>query len=195
MSPSLKKFTDRAISSNTQLSYEKAIDRIQNWLRIRKLELNDASLAEYLASIYEAGSSHSTCSLCVAAVRWMTRGTGTAELVGSTTSLVLKGIARSKKHGPGQVAGLDWNDVDKVVDIQHSKKTLEGFRNAAMIAVGSDAMLRVSEIQAVTVEDVELNVNERGFSVLTIPRSKTDQEGIGKKRRWVHQRRISSRRG
>lgn len=191
MSPSLKKFAERAISSNTQLSYEKALGRIQDWLRVRKLELNDSSLAEYLVSIYEAGSSHATCSLCVAAVRWMARETSTAELAGNTTILVLKGIARSRKRGPGQVDGLDWNDVVKVVDIQHSKKTLEGFRNAAMIAVGSDAMLRVSEIQVVAVEDVELNVNDKGFSVLTIPRSKTDQEGIGEKRCWVHQRQLS----
>lgn len=195
MSPTLKKFVDRAISPNTQLSYEKAFGRIQDWMRVRKFELNDSSLAEYLASIYEDGSSHATCSLCVAAVRWIARETDTAELVGNTTTLVLKGIARSDSHGPGQVEGLDWNDVDKVVDIQHSKKTLEGFRNAAMIAVGSDAMLRVSEIQAVAVNDIDLNVNEKGFSVLTIPRSKTDQEGIGEKRGWVHERQLLSRRG
>lgn len=191
MSPSLKKFADRAISPNTRLTYEKALGRIRDWLRTKKLELNDSSLAEYLVSIYEDGSSHATCSLCVAAVKWLARENGTAELVGNTTILVLKGIARSKKHGPGQVDGLDWNHVDKVVDNQHSKKTLGGFRNAAMVAVGSDAMLRVSEIQAVTVDDVALNVNDKGFSVLTIPRSKTDQEGIGEKSRWVHERQLS----
>ena len=182
MSPSINKFTERAISPNTRIAYEKAICRIRKWLHTRKLGLKDATIAKYLVSSYESGLSHSTCSQCVAAVKWLGRETGTSGLVGNTTSLVLKGIARSGKHGFGQVKGLGWKDTDRVIDIQYRKGTPAGFRNAAMIAMGSDALLRVSEIQAVTVGELEINVNSNGASLLTIPRSKTDQEGIGEKK-------------
>ena len=184
---SIKKFTDRAISPNTRLAYEKALRRFRDWLRTRNLKLNDSSLAEYLTSIYKAGLSHSTCAQCVAAVKWMARETRTADLVGKTTGLVLKGIARSGKRGCGQVKGLLWDQVDTVVNLEFRKGTPAGFRNAAMFAVAADAMLRISEIQAMRIDDIELNADDRGFSVLTIPRSKTDQEWIGEKNNWVRQ--------
>ena len=49
-----------------------------------------------------------------------------------------------------------------------------GLRDAAIIAVASDALLRVSEISALYVDDV--NLEEQ---TVLIRRSKTDQEGAG----------------
>ena len=55
--------------------------------------------------------------------------------------------------------------------------SLAGLRDAALITVGSDALLRVSEIAALTVADVQ--VQSDGSGTVTIHASKTDQEGRG----------------
>ena len=55
--------------------------------------------------------------------------------------------------------------------------SLAGLRDAAIIATMSDAMLRVSEMCALLVEDV--TVEPDGSGRLTIRTSKTDQEGEG----------------
>ena len=52
-----------------------------------------------------------------------------------------------------------------------------GLRDAALIAVMSDAALRVSEASAISVED--LARREDGSATLLIRRSKTDQDGHG----------------
>lgn len=52
-----------------------------------------------------------------------------------------------------------------------------GLRDAAMLSLGYDAGLRVSELTAITVEQLE--AQEDGSGLLALPRSKTDQEGKG----------------
>ena len=51
---------------------------------------------------------------------------------------------------------------------------LAGVRDAAIVAVASDALLRVSEVAALDVSDVNL-----AEQTVLIRRSKTDQEGTG----------------
>lgn len=75
--------------------------------------------------------------------------------------------------------GLKWEEADRVANQQWRKRTAAGLRNSALIAVASDALLRVSEIQAILIRDLDLEVNSLGNSILTIPRSKTDPEGEG----------------
>jgi len=53
----------------------------------------------------------------------------------------------------------------------------QGSRDAALLSLGYDAGLRVSELTAVRVEDVRPQPD--GTGLLFLPRSKTDQEGIG----------------
>lgn len=53
----------------------------------------------------------------------------------------------------------------------------QGLRDAALLSLGYDAGLRVSELIAVAVAD--LRPQSDGTGLLHLPRSKTDQEGIG----------------
>jgi site-specific recombinase XerD len=55
--------------------------------------------------------------------------------------------------------------------------TLRGLRDAALLSVGYYGGLRVSELTAATVEDLEVDVD--GTGTLTVPFSKTEQEGEG----------------
>lgn len=51
----------------------------------------------------------------------------------------------------GQVTGFLWEEVDQVVYDQLTQGTLSSLRNAALISLGSDCLLRPGEIQAVEV--------------------------------------------
>ena len=55
--------------------------------------------------------------------------------------------------------------------------TALGLRDAALLRLGSDGLLRISELAGVQVDDLRLA--EEGSGVLALPRSKTDQEGEG----------------
>ena len=91
----------------------------------------------------------------------------------------------SKTKGPGQVAPLTYNLVDRICSQAESdtKNPLAGLRDSAIIRLMSDCLLRVSEVAAVNVGDLKDNT-------LTIRQSKTDQMGEG----WVsgHSLRVGS---
>lgn len=53
----------------------------------------------------------------------------------------------------------------------------QGVRDAALLSLGYDAGLRVSELTAVEAEDLRPQAD--GTGLLHLPRSKTDQEGLG----------------
>ncbi len=54
---------------------------------------------------------------------------------------------------------------------------VQGLRDAALLSLGYDAGLRVGELTAVTLAD--LRPQSDGTGLLHLPRSKTDQEGVG----------------
>lgn len=182
MSTLVRKFASRSYSRNTLRAYKYAYRKFEDWLKDRQLNSTDRSLAEYLATLYESGLSQASCVLVVAAVQWVSRNSNNSSPVGNLSRKVLSGLHRSPNRGLGQVKGLTWKEADQVAELQWEKGTFAGIRNAALISMGSDALLRVSEIQSTVVSDLEFNVNAQGLSILYIPRSKTDQEGMGQKK-------------
>ncbi len=79
---------------------------------------------------------------------------------------------------PRQVTGIRWEQADAIAaQAGNGGKSLAGLRDAAMIAVASDAALRVSELAALDVDDVAKE--DDGSGRLTIRVSKTDTEGDG----------------
>ena len=73
-------------------------------------------------------------------------------------------------------AGVRWEQADAAAAVAaNNGRSVKGLRDAAIVAVMSDAMLRVSEAAALHVADLEAE----GGNTLTVRRSKTDQEGEG----------------
>ncbi len=77
----------------------------------------------------------------------------------------------------GQVAGVCWAQSDAAATLAAAAGTLAGLRDAALLRVGSDAMLRVSELAALCLEDITPQAD--GSGTLRLHRSKTDQEAEG----------------
>ena len=164
-----------SVSANTRRAYEGALDRLRDWLDGRTLA--DATLAEYLADRFEAGHSPAAAGQVVAAVRFYAKLGGQSSPVGPATERVLAGFRREgRARGRGQVVGVRWEQADAAAAVAGSSRgSVWGLRDAALLAVMSDGLLRVSEAAALEVADLE----GEGANTLTIRRSKTDQEGEG----------------
>jgi integrase len=90
--------------------------------------------------------------------------------------LTMRGIRRL--HGKPQVQVAPVLKEDLVVMLSHAPDTIKGYRDQALLLLGFCSALRRSELVAVRIEDLEFN--SQGL-IVTLPRSKTDQMGEGRK--------------
>ena len=160
-----------SIAENTQKAYQRALQSLETWLSGRTL--SDALLANYITQLHETGKSPATIGQVVAAVKWQLKHQSQETVSFPVTQATLAGIRRAgKDRGRGQVDGLIWQDVERVCVYAETEGTLAGLRDAAMIRLMSDCLLRISEVVAVNVWDLK-------ETTLTVHASKTDQEGAG----------------
>ena len=166
-----------SLSANTRRAYAGALKRLDTY--IGEGALDDSALAGYLAILFAEGRSPAVAGQVVAAVRLRAKLLGEASPVGPATDRVLAGFRREgRSRGRGQVAGVTWAQADAASALATGdKRTLAGLRDAAIVALASDAMLRVSEIAAIDLADLTQLEDDAGL--LSIRTSKTDQEGAG----------------
>lgn len=140
-------------SGNTLKAYEHAKQKLDAWLEGR--QPTDAVLAEYIRYLNAEGKSAATINLVVAAVKWMAAHQGADYDVGPLTVATHSKIRMAGKKGRRRQAdGLTWEDVERMCAAAASSDTTSGLRDAAMISLMSDCLLRISEAVAVNVEDV-----------------------------------------
>ena len=160
-----------SIAENTLKAYQRALQSLTTWLSGRTL--SDALLANYITELHRADKSPATIAQAVAAVKWQLKHQSTQQMNLPITQATLSGIRREgRDRGRGQVDGLIWQDVERVCIYAETEGTLAGLRDAAMIRLMSDCLLRVSEVVAVNIGDLK-------ETTLTVHASKTDQEGTG----------------
>ena len=163
------------LSDNTKRAYETALKRFDD--AVAGEPVSDEVVASYLAALFEAGKSPATCAQVVAAIKFRAKLQGASPPVGPAAGRVLAGIRRKgRDRGRGQVLGVDFAKADAAASVAASDGSLHGLRDAAIIAVMSDGLLRISELAALQVDDVVLESED---GQVTIRRSKTDQEGTG----------------
>lgn len=166
-----------SLSENTRRMYASALGQLV--ASVGNLDdLNDKALALYLSSLFDAGKSPAVGAMVVAAVRCYFKLAGKRSPVSSASASVLAGFKRKgADRGRGQATGVTWGQVDLAVALAAREDTTSGDRDAALLALGSDCLLRISEIAAVRVDDLEFNGD--GPGTLTVRRSKTDQTAKG----------------
>ena len=141
------------VSDNTLKAYEHATRKLETWLDGRSL--TDAVLADYINFLHVEGKSPATINLLVSAVKWMAEYHGVDNVAGDVTARTLSRIrGEGKERGRRKVDGLTWEDVERVCAVAESSNTAAGTRDAAMISLMSDCLLRISEVVTVEVEDV-----------------------------------------
>ncbi len=160
-----------SIAENTRRAYEGALRQFEQ----SACSETDAGVAAYLGRLYEQGRSAACAGMVVAALRFRARLHGRPSPVGAATTRVLAGFRREAAgRGRGMVAGVRWEQADRVAAMAERQGNMAGLRDAAMVAVASDALLRVSEVAALVVSDVDL-----AEQTVLIRRGKTDQTGKG----------------
>ena len=160
-----------SVSENTLKAYQRALHNLETWLSGRTL--SDPLLAEYITNLHKTGKTPATIGQAVAAVKWQLKHQSQETINFPITHATLAGIRREgRDRGRGQVDGLTWQDVERVCLLAEMENTLAGLRDAAIIRLMSDCLLRVSEVVAVNVEDLK-------EKTLTLRSSKSDQEGTG----------------
>ena len=160
-----------SLSASTRRVYAGALARLD--AALDGAPLNDAHLAAYLAMLFATGKSPATLSQAVAAARLRAKLAGAPSPTGPATDRMLAGARRQgRRRGRGQVTGVRWEQADAAAAVAardggRNDVSLSALRDAAIIAVMSDAMLRVSELAALECTDVEADP-EAGSGRLTI---------------------------
>ena len=163
---------EKSFADNTVRNRRQALKHFDEWLNGRPI--SDGHLAEYATHLHDIGKAPGTISIVVSAVKWLLkhRNNGTSVDL-PITSATLSGIRREGRgRGRGQRNGLTWREIEKICAVQEADGTLRGLRNSAILRVMSDALLRISEVTELRIDDLEDNT-------LRIRFSKTDQEGQG----------------
>ena len=165
-----------SIAPNTKRTYAAALKRLDAALEGQ--DLTDASLSIYLASLHAAGLSPAVASMAVASVKFRCRLQALASPVGPATDRcwpACDGKARAGA-GPGRRGALQ---PSRRRGRRRRKRRRVRRRppRRRLLAVASDGLLRVSEVAALDVGDVQAEAD--GSGRLLVGESKTDQEGQG----------------
>ena len=137
-----------------------------------------AAVAAYLSRLDADGKTHSTCTVHRAAIGAAHRYADPPQedpTSASVVQLVMDGIARSRGIAPRrQAAAILPDQVRKVID--SCDRSVDGVRDRAMISLWYAAGLRRSDVASLTSGCI--GWHDRG-AIITIPRSKGDQKGLG----------------
>jgi site-specific recombinase XerD len=168
----------------TQQAYASDLRIFEAWCAARGLNAlppSPATLAAFLAAEAQRGRRPSTISRRLAAIKYALESAG---LLGETEKSptdhrtvrdVIAGIRRTIGAAPVRKKAAT---SDLVIGMAAESGSLRALRNRAIILLGFAGAFRRSELVALDVEDLE-EVPE-GL-LITIRRSKTDQEGLGRK--------------
>jgi len=168
-----------SIAPNTHRAYSAALQRVDEFAA--GAPITDALLAEFLAARHDAGAAPATLRMAVAAVGFRAGLSNAPSPVGPLTRKTLAGAVRKGVgRGRGQVDGINFGSADAMAaQAGNGGGSKAGLRDAAMLLVASDALLRVSEVAALDVADVDAGDADGDNATVTVRRSKTDQVGDG----------------
>lgn len=170
------RLTERALAPGTRDVYRRVRARFEEWRADRPM--NDATLADYLGALFDRGIAPTTATVVVSAVlahggRGDESGVGGSQTGRALCAFRRDGVGR----GRGQVTGISWEQADRMADLaQQGAKRVADVRDALLVRIVSDCMLRVAEASALDVADIAF---EDDWLRVVVRRGKTDQEGTG----------------
>ena len=175
-------YVSESLAPSTRRAYRMALAAFRSWCEtegVAALPARPETVAAFVAAEAQAGRKVATLEQRIAAIRWAHEAAGmespTAnKLVRSTMS----GIRREQGTAPKRKAPATADRLAAMVS-HADPTTLKGLRDRALLLFGFASAMRRSELVALAVEDVEQT--QRGLLV-TLRRSKTDQEGQGHQR-------------
>ena len=166
-----------ATGKHTKRAYLGNWKRFDAWaagLGLPSLPTTPEVIAAYLTHLEQQGRKPGTLSLALTAINQAQELSGFDKIIDKRVRAVIAGARKEHGSAQRQAAPITLPHLKQL--IKTCDRDFPGIRNKALLLVGWCAALRRSELAAMNVEHLE----ERGEGlVLTIPRSKTDQEGHG----------------
>ena len=174
-----------SVAPNTLRTYRDGCRRFEseNRLVCRLTEsdpvpVTDGITVDAVRSMHNRNLSYSTIATSIAAVRWAAKVLGVPDPIGTSCERALKAI---KRHAPAQTQAdpLTWQLADEVVATAVSdtrpdgSPSVAGLRDGAIVAVMSDGMLRISEVAALRIPDIDRRSD--GAATILIRRDKTSK--------------------
>lgn len=170
----VRAYAEKALSENTLKSYRSDLAHFYEWGG--SIPATPELVASYLAE-YAGELAVSTLGRRIASINKVHELQGhTSPTKSEIVRLTLKGIRREHSTKQRQAAPLLRDDL--IAIINQIDDSLTGLRDKALLMVGFAAALRRSELVALNIEDIEF-LSEG--AVITLQKSKTDQEGQGRK--------------
>ena len=172
--PEVEAYVQAGISSATRRAYRADLDHFRAWGG--SLPATDAQITAYLADHAEV-LKLSTLTRRLAAISVAHEAKGLQNPVASPlVRATMRGIRRA--HGAAQRQAKPLLREDLFVVLGAMGDRLKDLRDRALLLVGFAGGLRRSELAAINLIDFE---RVREGIILTIRRSKTDQDGAGRK--------------
>ena len=171
-------FVDAARAENTVRAYRAAWEDFCAYCAqtgARSRPADPATVADYLTTLAEGGLKVSTLAVRLSAISQAHRLGGHPDPTRhEAVKMLMSGIRRKLGSAPAQKAPVLRDDIRRMVAVQPDM--LAGLRNRALLLVGFAGAFRRSELTGLDVSD--LRFTDEGV-VITLRRSKTDQEGRG----------------
>lgn len=173
-------FASAAKAPSTRKAYQRDWSSFETWCRdlgLPSLPALPATVATYATHMIDEGLAVSTVQRAMVSISQGYKMAGHTSPTSSAVVLeVLKGIRREKGTAQAQKSPLLPNQIRTMLDLLPDD--LLGVRDRAILLLGFAGGFRRSELVGLDVQDIEFT--EDGM-VVTIRRSKTDQEGQGRR--------------
>jgi site-specific recombinase XerD len=169
-----------ALAESTRVVYAHAWRSWERWCESRQippLPAAPAAICAYLTERADQGASAGTLDGAGSAIAYLHRSHGLgAPVLHDGVRQVRRGLRRTLGTAPIRLARpLGLAEIRQIVT-GIDRTTPKGARDAALILLGFASALRRSELTALTLADIE---PKPAGLLLTVRRSKTDQEGRG----------------
>lgn len=171
-------FAGASLSKATRKAYQTDWETFFSFCRDHELDPLPATpetVCLFLTDSAESGRSTSTITRRCTSITAIHENAGHLSPVKDAKVVrVLRGIKRTKGAPQQKSKAISWVQLQKLVS--QCDSLMIGLRDAALMTLGWATALRRSELVALNVGDLE--ISERGI-IVTVSRSKTDQEGRG----------------
>lgn len=172
-----QRFLAAATSDNTRRTYRSAIRHFQAWGGM--LPCDEAALIRYLLSFADVLNPRTLALRLTALSQWHRYQGFPDPAATSTVRKTLRGIERVNGRPRQKAKALYLEDLELIVTHLNTVEGLAALRDSALLQVGFFGAFRRSELATLEVRDTHW---EREGLRITLPRSKTDQEGEGLER-------------
>ena len=168
---------------NTQRAYQTAWRGFEQYCAARNvpaLPTSPTTIVEYLTTLAEHGQKVSTIQVKLAAITFAHRARNADHnpAQSETVRILMQGIRRKLGCAPIKKSPIARDELARMLATLGD--SLQAKRDKAILLVGYAGAFRRSELAGLNVEDVRFTTKD---ALITLRRSKTDQEGEGTTKR------------